>query len=650
MSGGGDEIVKKVEGAEVLYFPGAKRPASAADVSSGGRSHNGDAEGGAARAETPKAADLPSEHEDDDRDHDGARDGAADRARAQTPDPRAAAGAGVGQEKPSQMGGSAEIAPAAERGADGGAQAAPDPSGGLTGPRADDPLDRRCAFLPLTDLGNAERFVERFGRRFKFCEAIGWLAWDGRRWNRDQAEGLVKLAEHECVRAIQDEAEEIRDTPLDFVVEWTGPKDDRRPVWFSQKVAAWGRASESANRLVSISRRAAPMLQIATDALDRDPMKLNVLNGTLVFSKDIPDGYVRLDPHDPDDLITKLAPVLYNPEADCPKYRAFMADVHPPIASDGPKTAIRALHQWAGLSMTGETGEQRYTFHYGKGRNGKGVWVSTVSHLLGDYAASIRIESFLDSGRAQAGGQATPDLAKLPGVRFLTTSEPKKGATLDEGLVKLFTGEDSISARFLNKEFFEFKPEAKLTMQGNYRPKISGTDEGIWNRTILAPWPVFIPPERRNPRLAHELRAEASGILNAFLDGLRDWLDHGLVLPPSWVGATEDYRSDSDPLGRFLEACTSPEIGKRVQSSEMHALFVAWAKANGETEWTSKGLAMALKERGLAAKKSDNVFWLDITLTKTPGDFVDAQGKPLRAGQAPAGGPSGENWEPAYDD
>ena len=243
---------------------------------------------------------------------------------------------------------------------------------------------------------------------------------------------------------------------------------------------------------------------------------------------------------------------------------------------------------------------------------------------------SIPIESFLDSGRARSGGQATPDIACLPGVRMLTTSEPKKGATLDEGLIKLFSGGDVIRARHLNKDYFSFIPQAKLTMQGNYRPRITGADEGIWNRLVLVPWGVYFPKEKRDPKLAEKLRAEASGILNRLLDGLCDWLDRGLAIPDSVAAATADYRSDSDPLGRFLETCTRQAMGKRVQATDMHALFAAWAKANGEAVWSAKGLGAALKERGLAAKKSVNVYWLDIELIKGVTDFVDQSGNPWR--------------------
>lgn len=482
-------------------------------------------------------------------------------------------------------------------------------------------IDLRLARFPLTDLGNAERFKARHEDDLRYCPDIGWLYWDGRRWARDGAEEVVKRAEHMTVRAIQDEAKALRESGQDAVFVDAKGKE----TLLSDKIVAWGRNSEAASRMASISKRADSMMAVAVGDLDADKMKINVANGTLHIAKRDDGPYVILKPHDPADYITKISPVDYDQHAVCPRYDRFLDEVQPPDEHGGRDVQI-FLDQWAGLSLTGDTSEQKITFHYGKGRNGKSVWVKTISFVAGDYADSIPIESFLDSGRARAGGQATPDLAGLPGVRMLTTSEPKKGATLDEGLIKLFSGGDVIKARHLNKGFFAFTPQAKLTMQGNYRPRITGADEGIWNRLVLVPWGVYFPADKRDPKLEEKRRGEASGILNRLLDGLCAWLDSGLRIPSSVAAATADYRSDSDPLSRFLEACTRQALGKRVQATDMHNVFTAWAKSNGETPWTAKGLGSALKERGLAQKKSGNALWLDIELTKGVTDFAEAAG------------------------
>ncbi|UEM09032.1 phage/plasmid primase, P4 family [Bradyrhizobium barranii subsp. barranii] len=489
----------------------------------------------------------------------------------------------------------------------------------------------RLAFFPLTDLGNAERFRERYKDRLLWCPAIGWLSWDGRRWSREGAEELVKIAEHDTVRMIQEEAKELKasgckddkDAPRgarDFVFK---VDRDGNKTFYSEKVASWGRSSEAVNKLGALSKRGAPYFAVSIDKLDADKMKINVRNGTLVIAKREDADYVDFRPHDPADMITKLAPVDFDPAAERSVFDSFLARVQ-------PQAEMRAfLQQWLGVSLTGVT-EQLLAFLYGKGSNGKSVLMDAVSYVAGDYGETVPIETFLDHGKSRGAGQATPDLAILPGVRMLRTSEPEKGAKLAEALVKLVTGGEPIQARHLNRDFFKFYPQFKLTMSGNYRPTISGTDEGIWRRVRLVPFGVTIPKEERDIHLGDKLRAEASGILNWLLDGLRVWLDKGLQEPAEVVEATAEYRSASDPLGRFLAACVVDSIGDRVQSSVLHQVYEAWCKASGENAWKNRGLSLALQERGYKSKQSNVMWFLDIKLTKSVNDFVDHEGNPLR--------------------
>lgn len=490
----------------------------------------------------------------------------------------------------------------------------------------------RLAFFPLTDLGNAERFRERFKNRLLWNVALGWLVWDGKRWSRDGADDLVKIAEHDTVRAIQQEAETVRASgnrddddaerdARDFVFE---TKKDGPDVMYSDKIARWGRSSEAANKLGALSKRGAPYFAVGIDKLDADKMKINVGNGTLVIRPRNDGDYVHFKPHDPTDLITKLAPVDYNPKALCPDYDKFLERVQP------IKEMRLFLHQWLGLSLTGDVSEQKLAFLYGKGSNGKSVLIDAVSYVAGDYGETVPIETFLDQGKSRSAGQATPDLAILPGVRMLRTSEPEKNSRLAEAMVKLVTGGEPIQARHLNRDFFKFYPQFKLTISGNYRPSISGSDEGIWRRLRLVPFNIYIPKEERDIHLGDKLRAEASGILNRLLDGLRDWCDKGLSEPELVASATAEYRSASDPLGRFLSICTIASDGDRVQSSVMFEVFAAWCKSSGEKEWSNRGLSMALEERGYKRIQSNVMWWTNVKLIKSKDDFVDSQGHPVR--------------------
>jgi putative DNA primase/helicase len=145
----------------------------------------------------------------------------------------------------------------------------------------------------------------------------------------------------------------------------------------------------------------------------------------------------------------------------------------------------------------------------------------------------------------------------------------------------------------------------------------------MWRRVIFVPWLVQVPEGERDRGLLARLKTEASGILNRLLDGVRDYLDNGMVLPEEIVAATAQFRRDSDPLGRFIEDCTVPAEGVRTQSTELYRLYQAWCVGNGEKPWSQKGVALALAERGLAQRKSSVSYWLGIRLTRRVDEFVE---------------------------
>lgn len=530
-------------------------------------------------------------------------------------------------------------------------------------PEANPEMDRRCAFISLTDLGNAERFRARHGWRFRFCNELGWFVWDGRRWEllseeKDKVPGKVSLAVFDTVRAIRNEAdlveasglrEEVpvdasddeKAAALDHIVGWRGSGDNKVPIFYSETLRAHAKSSEGASRLGCIAGlvKSFDDVAIRADAMDADRMAINVLNGTLrIVAK--PGGnepMIQRFDHNPKDLISKIANVIYDPGAPCDVFNGFLSTVQPDEATR------RFLGQWHGLSLTGDISEQKLAFYHGKGRNGKSTMVDACSEVAGDYGGSVAIETFLDQGRGRKGGEATPDLARLPGIRFLRTSEPEKGAKLAEALIKLITGGELIDARHLNKGFFSFLPSFKVTISGNHKPKITGHDDGIWRRVMLVPWDVQIAKEDIDRQLPEKLRKEKSGILNWMLKGLIDWRMNGLVEPESVLAATAKYREQSDQLGRFLDECTKPVEGARSKSSVLFALFTAWAKATGAGEWQPQGFSKAMEDRGFEKKTSNGVQWLDIEMTKNVGDFADASGDEGDGGYAGYPGPYGDD-------
>ncbi len=193
---------------------------------------------------------------------------------------------------------------------------------------------------------------------------------------------------------------------------------------------------------------------------------------------------------------------------------------------------------------------------------------------------------------------------------------------LAETVIKNVTSGEPIVVRELHKTFFELRPQFKLIISGNYKPKIKGTDDGIWRRIVLVPWTVRVPDDLCDPHLAEKLRAESSGILNRMLAGLKGWLQSGLQTPGAILEATDDYRSSSDPLARFLADCTERDVDSRVSAHDLFVLYEAWTKSASVTAWTRTGFGRAMADRGYRSTKSGNHYWLGLRLVKTPPDFV----------------------------
>ena len=498
-----------------------------------------------------------------------------------------------------------------------------------------DLITLRCIGFPMTDFGIGERFIARFGRDFLFTTAKGWLGWDTRRWKvLDQDKdgpppAELQAALFDTIRAIQHEARIMResgfqsnDNPhgLDRMI----PKG-KAEVPLSSILAQFGRASELAGKPTSIAKLAQKWLTRPIEDFDTDLMAINVMNGTIKLRRETEGGVRRavleLAEHKREDLNTRLAPVEYDPQAECPLFDDFLVWAQP------ERDMRRYLAQVMGYTLTGETGEQKLWFHYGRGGNGKSVFFDSVAHVMGDYAGTIGIETFLDQGIKKRGEQASPDLARLGGVRFLRASEPERGARLNEALVKAATGGEPLAVRALHRGFFDLQPRFKLHAAGNYKPDIPGTDEGIWRRLKLILWGQHRAEHERDDHLPDKIKREADGVFRWIVGGLLDWMENGLIEPEAVTEATAEYRDDSDPIARFLKMCVEIDPASRVQSSHLHEVYAAWCRSAGENEWKPKTFAKELKGKGWKSKMSNGVRWLGMRLIREVDDFIDPDGK-----------------------
>ncbi|ROR03388.1 phage/plasmid primase, P4 family, partial [Desulfosoma caldarium] len=380
--------------------------------------------------------------------------------------------------------------------------------------------------LHLTDLGNAKRFVAHHGANVRFCHLWGkWLLWDGTRWKCDET-GYVRQLAKDVALSIHREADVAEQNKVDENIV--------------RAIRKHAQKTEGSGRIQAMLFLAQSEVPAHPDTMDKDPWLFNCLNGTI----DLRTGELR--PHDKRDMITKLAPVHYDPEAQCPRWLAFLEEI-----MDGDQDLIAYLQRFVGYALTGITKEQCFHIFWGSGANGKTTFLEAVQKIFGDYGQTTQADTFM----VQRPGAVTNDVAKLRGARFVAAAESAEGRRLDEALIKRLTGGDTISARFLYAEPFEFKPQCKIVIATNHKPDIRGQTSAIWRRMRLVPFTVQIPPEEQDRELGQKLEAELPGILAWAVRGCLEWQRQGLQPPEAVTEATEGYRSEMDTIGDFIDEC-----------------------------------------------------------------------------------------------
>jgi putative DNA primase/helicase len=510
------------------------------------------------------------------------------------------------------------------------------PQGGGDDPELQARLEKASSFA-LNDVGNGQRMGLHFGGDILWVPRVGWHNWTGTHWQVDPDQIAIRRVAQQLGPLIAQEVPFIATFPgmwarlgeRDGLIAARATalldKDDAgklTPAAESTVAAidadlkdiadiritlnklrgthlSFSKTSGNSGRMLAAIDEAGFNLVAPIETMDAAPMQINTLSGVLSFSVtlDAKGGKVaRVDllPHARDQRHTKIMPVSYDPEARAPGFHAFLNRIQPDIE------IRRFLQRVFGLAMTGLTGDQMLCFFYGMGANGKSVLVDLISRILGDYAATAKIESLTGQNR-RGGGDATPDLVPLIGARLVRASEPDEGVKWQEGLIKDLTGGEPILVRALNENFVTVRPQFKLVISGNHKPDIRGTDDGIWRRLKLIPFDVQIPIDERVPKdqMDAALFAEASGVLNWMIDGLLDYLEIGLNEPVAVTQATREFREESDPFGTFLHDCcvVDGEPRHSVGVSELMHAFLFWQAQNGQGAFKDATISKKLAER-----------------------------------------------------
>lgn len=414
----------------------------------------------------------------------------------------------------------------------------------------------------LTDVGNAQRFARDHGDTLRFSVHLNaWIDYTGKVWRRDMLR-VVKRCGQQTVQAIFREV--------------LTPDEEKR-----EKSFRWAMRSESAPRLKAMIGEAEPLLAIDIAEFDRDPSLVNFKNGTLEQN-----GTLR--EHRRDDYIMQIANVAYDANAKCPHWLGFLDCI-----MGGQEDLVAFLQRAVGYSMTGHIDERCLFVLWGLGRNGKTTFVETIARMMGDYAGSMRAQALM----TKRWDTIPNDIAHLRGKRFVTVTEAGEHARLDESLVKQVTGGDTLRARFLYGELFEFRPQCKLWLSTNHKPMIRGTDSAIWDRIRLVPFNVRIADPKPRREIDAMFRRELSGIASWAVRGMQQWYRDGLAEPDQVLEATAAYRSELDLVGAFLAECCELRAEVKALSKDLYRGFQFWAEKGGEASISHQMFGRKLSER-----------------------------------------------------
>lgn len=342
-----------------------------------------------------------------------------------------------------------------------------------------------------------------------------------------------------------------------------------------------------------------------SDAWDADPWALNCDNGII----DLRTG--ELGEHDPERLLTKIAPAAFEPDAPGPTWRAHLERCLPEEA------VRRQVQRDLGLALIGADVEEMLPIWYGTGANGKTTTAKVLRRVLGDYLAEAAPGLLIQTKYERH----PTELADLAGRRLVFSSEVAQGKRLDEEVVKRLPGGDTKKARYMGADFFEFEQSFSIFLIVNHHPGITGTDTAIWRRVRLIPWTVQIPEAERLPQdvVVERLAGEGPAVLSWLLAGLADWRAERGWTAPEVKAATAAYRAEQDRLGGFLAECCEEAAHYTVPVADLYEADSAWSAETGEDPLRKTTFGRRLRENGKTTYRDghDNVTkWLGVRLRR----------------------------------
>jgi putative DNA primase/helicase len=419
--------------------------------------------------------------------------------------------------------------------------------------------------LPFSEQWLGLELVAQYFGQMRYTPLLNrWDFWNGQLWRRDEKLGIFSRAQQICREASkQAKSEEDQATLL--------------------------RANTRAN-VVSLAREH-PLVAATPDEWNTNPWLIGTPGGTV----DLRDGKLR--PGDPAEMITRS--VVAVPGDSCPIWFATISAI---FRDD--QEVIKFAQRLAGYCLTAKVIEEVLLFLWGLGGNGKGTFLETLLYCIGDYGTTIPVTTLIETKHHDH----PTEIAKLHGMRLAVASETDNNTRWNTARLKLLSGGDKLTGRFMRADFFEFEPTHKTFISGNHKPSFGRVDDAIRRRLILWPFEAKFP--KPDKKLKEKLKAEAPGILAWMIQGCLEWQRVGLDPPYSMVAATKAYLDEADDVSRFIDECCVLDASARRTTKELYRPWVEWCKDAGLHPGSSKAFTERLKERFPVNRGSKNLNYL----------------------------------------
>ncbi|MFF2039356.1 phage/plasmid primase, P4 family [Kitasatospora sp. NPDC058170] len=415
-----------------------------------------------------------------------------------------------------------------------------------------------------SDAMNAHALTAWTNGRIRFAPGLGYYVWSGKVWERS----TVKVRQ------------EIHRMGAALVL--AGEVQKARGFTMTTRIDA-----------LLTELRSVPTVHVDAAAFDARPELLSFKNGTV----HLPTGELR--PHSPGDMLTYCLDLDYRPDAECPRWEAFLREIFP-----GNPDLPAYVQRLVGYGISGSVDEQCFVVAWGKGANGKSVLTDTLTRVFHQISKTTPFSTFEE----KSSGGIPNDVAALRGARLVMASEGENGRPMSEAVLKRTTGKDEISARFLRQEFFTFRPSFLLILATNHKPRFRGQDEGLWRRVKLIPFRRWFAPEERDYNLDRKLIAESEGIAAWAVRGAVEWYRDGLGDPGVVLKASNEYRQTSDALAGFYPGVLEPGSDDDVMNgNEAFNAYLDWAEQENlppRERWTRRTFYDAMEERGVTRRKT----------------------------------------------